>query len=272
MASGPTAIEWAPGAMASGPTAVERGPDAIASGLTVVGRGPGAMASGPTAVERGPDAIATGSTAVERGPDAIASGSTVVGRGPDALASGPTAVERGPDAIASGLTVVGRGPGAMASGSTGYGDVGDFRDGARALGFDDALDVKKHTRVVIVCDDGCETDPMSVETVLEIVGEGSHRAKPRENLVRRPLAQRAQSPQAIGRISTAVPLDGLLPRDEFGHKEDRERAKYLVRRRRLRLGHQREHLAQGSGLRDQIQHACIQGRPRRRSHSRACQR
>lgn len=58
---------------------------------------------------------------------------------------------------------------------SGYGDVGDFRDGVRALGFDYALDVKKHTRVVVVCDDGCETDPMTVETVSEIVGENSYR-------------------------------------------------------------------------------------------------
>jgi SRSO17 transposase len=56
-----------------------------------------------------------------------------------------------------------------------YGDVGEFRDGVRALGFDYALDVKKHTRVVIVCDDGEETDPMSVETVADIIGSGSYR-------------------------------------------------------------------------------------------------
>jgi SRSO17 transposase len=57
-----------------------------------------------------------------------------------------------------------------------YGDVGDFRDGVRALGFDYAVDVKCHTRVVIVCDDdGAETDPMSVETVAAIVGARSYR-------------------------------------------------------------------------------------------------
>jgi len=56
-----------------------------------------------------------------------------------------------------------------------YGDVGAFRDGVRMLGFDYALDVKKHTRVMIVCDDGSETDPMRVETVSEIVGERSYR-------------------------------------------------------------------------------------------------
>jgi SRSO17 transposase len=58
---------------------------------------------------------------------------------------------------------------------SGYSDVGDFRDGVRALGFDYALDVKKHTRVVIVGDDGSETDPMPLETVSQIVGEDSYR-------------------------------------------------------------------------------------------------
>jgi SRSO17 transposase len=56
-----------------------------------------------------------------------------------------------------------------------YGDVGPFRDGVRALGFDYAVDVKCHTRVVIVCDDGSETDVMNLETVAEIVGTRSYR-------------------------------------------------------------------------------------------------
>jgi SRSO17 transposase len=56
-----------------------------------------------------------------------------------------------------------------------YGDVGAFRDGVRVLGFDYALDVKSHTRVVIVCHDGEETDPMSVETVADIIGARSYR-------------------------------------------------------------------------------------------------
>jgi len=56
-----------------------------------------------------------------------------------------------------------------------YGDVGEFRDGVRRLGFDYALEVKKHTRVMIVCDDGSETDPMRLETVSEIVGERRYR-------------------------------------------------------------------------------------------------
>jgi SRSO17 transposase len=58
---------------------------------------------------------------------------------------------------------------------SGYGDVAAFREGVRAMGFDYALDVKQHTRVVIVCEDGTETDPLSVETVAEIIGERSYR-------------------------------------------------------------------------------------------------
>ena len=56
-----------------------------------------------------------------------------------------------------------------------YGDVGEFRHGARAMGFDYAVDVKNHTRVVIVCSDGAETDPMSVETVADVIGARSYR-------------------------------------------------------------------------------------------------
>jgi SRSO17 transposase len=59
---------------------------------------------------------------------------------------------------------------------SGYGDVGKFRDGVRALGFDYAVDVKCHTRVVIVREnDGAETDPMSVETVAQIIGARAYR-------------------------------------------------------------------------------------------------
>lgn len=65
-------------------------------------------------------------------------------------------------------------PGFMLADSA-YGDVGAFRDGVRALGFDYALDVKKHTRVVIVCKDGSQTDPMSVETAADIIGERCYR-------------------------------------------------------------------------------------------------
>ncbi len=56
-----------------------------------------------------------------------------------------------------------------------YGDVGEFRDGVRALHFEYALDVKKHTRVVIACDEGGETESMSVETVADIIGERCYR-------------------------------------------------------------------------------------------------
>jgi len=60
-------------------------------------------------------------------------------------------------------------------GDSAYGDVGEFRDGIRALGFEYALDVKKHTRVVIVCDDGSESDPLSLETAAAVIGERSYR-------------------------------------------------------------------------------------------------
>ena len=59
---------------------------------------------------------------------------------------------------------------------SGYGDVGEFRKGVRALGFDYAVDVKCHTRIVVVGDnDGAETAPMSVETVAEIIGARAYR-------------------------------------------------------------------------------------------------
>jgi len=58
---------------------------------------------------------------------------------------------------------------------SGYGDVGEFRDGVFALGFEYAVDVKCHTRVVIVCDDGSETDVMNVETVADVIGSNSYR-------------------------------------------------------------------------------------------------
>jgi SRSO17 transposase len=60
-------------------------------------------------------------------------------------------------------------------GDSAFGDVGAFRDGARTLGFDYAMDVKCHTRVEIVCDDGSVSDPMSVETAAEVIGARSYR-------------------------------------------------------------------------------------------------
>lgn len=71
-----------------------------------------------------------------------------------------------------------------------YGDVGAFRDGVRALGFEYALDVKSHTRVVIVCDDGEETDPMNVETVADIIGAKCYRKVTWRQGSRRALAAR----------------------------------------------------------------------------------
>ena len=57
-----------------------------------------------------------------------------------------------------------------------YGDVGAFRDGVRALGFHYAVDVKKHTRVVLVYGaHGAESEPMSVDSVAQILGDRSFR-------------------------------------------------------------------------------------------------
>jgi len=57
-----------------------------------------------------------------------------------------------------------------------YGDVGKFRDGVRNLGFDYALDVKKHTRISIVYDDESESETMSVEKAAQLVGEDSYQS------------------------------------------------------------------------------------------------
>jgi SRSO17 transposase len=74
---------------------------------------------------------------------------------------------------------------------SGYGDVSEFRDEIRALGFDYAVDVKCHTRVVIVCDDdGCETEPMNVETVAQILGARSYRKVTWRQASRRALSAR----------------------------------------------------------------------------------
>jgi SRSO17 transposase len=75
-------------------------------------------------------------------------------------------------------------------GDSAFGDVGAFRDGVRALGFDYALDVKCHTRVEIVCDDGFVSDPMSVETAAEVVGARSYRNVTWRQGTRRALASR----------------------------------------------------------------------------------
>jgi SRSO17 transposase len=75
-------------------------------------------------------------------------------------------------------------------GDSAFGDVGAFRDGARALGFDYALDVKCHTRVEIVNDDGSVSDPMSVETASTVVGARSYRKVTWRQGTRGPLAAR----------------------------------------------------------------------------------
>ena len=72
-----------------------------------------------------------------------------------------------------------------------YGDVGEFREGVRGLGFDYALDVKVYTRMVIVCDDGEQTDPMSVATVSEIIGANSYR-----KIIGRQGTKRARGPRS----------------------------------------------------------------------------
>lgn len=56
-----------------------------------------------------------------------------------------------------------------------YGDVGAFRDGVRALGFNYSVDVHSPTRVVVVRANGTESDPMSVATVARVVGKRSYR-------------------------------------------------------------------------------------------------
>jgi SRSO17 transposase len=56
-----------------------------------------------------------------------------------------------------------------------YGDVGEFRDQVRALGFEYALDVKVHTRVQIVGDYGSASMVMSVGDAANAVGAGAFR-------------------------------------------------------------------------------------------------
>jgi hypothetical protein len=56
-------------------------------------------------------------------------------------------------------------PPGLVLGDSAFGDVGDFRDGIRALDLDYALDVKVHTRVRIVCEDGSITNAMNVADV-----------------------------------------------------------------------------------------------------------
>jgi SRSO17 transposase len=63
----------------------------------------------------------------------------------------------------------------LALGDSAFGDVGDFRDGIRALGLDYALDVRVHTRVQIVGDDGSITKTMSVADVADVLGARAYR-------------------------------------------------------------------------------------------------
>ncbi len=75
-------------------------------------------------------------------------------------------------------------------GDSGYGDVGDFREGVRELGLDYALDVKVHTRVEIVCDDGSVSQVMSVGEVADVIGGRSFRKVTWREGTRRTLASR----------------------------------------------------------------------------------
>ncbi len=75
-------------------------------------------------------------------------------------------------------------------GDSAFGDVGAFRDGVRALGFDYALDVKCHTRVEIMGEDRSVSDPMSVEMAAEVIGARSYRKVTWRQGTRRALASR----------------------------------------------------------------------------------
>lgn len=66
-------------------------------------------------------------------------------------------------------------PQGLLLGDSAYGDVGAFRLRVRKLGFDYALDVKCHTRVVILLEDGSTSEPMSVKDAAKSVGPGGDR-------------------------------------------------------------------------------------------------
>lgn len=71
-----------------------------------------------------------------------------------------------------------------------YGDVGDFREQVRAWGFEYALDVKVHTRVQIVGDDGSVSLGLSVADAAEVVGAGMFRKVTWREGTRRALSSR----------------------------------------------------------------------------------
>jgi SRSO17 transposase len=66
-------------------------------------------------------------------------------------------------------------PPGLVLGDSAFGDVGDFRDGIRALDLNYALDVKVNTRVQIVCEDGSIADTMSVADVADVLGARAYR-------------------------------------------------------------------------------------------------
>lgn len=71
-----------------------------------------------------------------------------------------------------------------------YGDVGEFRKQVRAMGFEYALDVKMHTRVQIVRDDGSVSVVMSVGDAAEAIGAGKFRKVTWREGTRRSLSSR----------------------------------------------------------------------------------
>jgi SRSO17 transposase len=66
-------------------------------------------------------------------------------------------------------------PRALVLADSAYGDVGAFREGVRKLGLDYAVDVKKHTRIRLVCRDGSVSDIMSVADAADVIGASAYR-------------------------------------------------------------------------------------------------
>jgi SRSO17 transposase len=91
------------------------------------------------------------------------------------------ALDLAESAVAEGVA-----PG-LALADSAFGDVGDFRDGLRALGLDYALDVKVHTRVQVLCGDGSITETMTVAEVAEVIGARAYRKTTWREGSRRPM-------------------------------------------------------------------------------------
>jgi SRSO17 transposase len=91
-----------------------------------------------------------------------------------------------------------------------FGDVGDFRDGIRALELDYALDVKVHTRVQIVCEQGLTTQTMTVADVADVLGARSYRQTTWRQGTRKPM----HSTFASVRVRV-VRQSGVEPHDQW---------------------------------------------------------